>query len=56
MGYMFNGCSSLISIDISNFITQNCTNISHIFDKCISLKKENIIAKNIKILKKIKFK
>ena len=47
---MFYGCKSLTNINLSNFNTQNATNMSGMFDGCNSLKKENIITKDIKIL------
>ena len=41
---MFSNCLSLISLDLSNFITQNVTNMSYMFNKCSSL--ENIDLSN----------
>ena len=38
MGNMFNNCSSLTSLDLSNFNTSNVTNISSMFSNCSSLK------------------
>ena len=35
--YMFYNCSSLISLDLSNFNTQNVTNMNCMFDNCSSL-------------------
>ena len=35
--FMFYGCSSLTSVDLSNFITNNVTNMSHMFYECSSL-------------------
>ena len=43
---MFTECSSLESIDLSSFNTNNVTNMSDMFSFCSSLKKENIIIKN----------
>ena len=56
MSYMFYDCSSLKSIDLSSFNTNNVTNMSYMFFGCSSLKKENIIIKNKndKLLKQIK--
>ena len=34
---MFKGCSSLTSLDVSKFDTQNVTNMSNMFDGCSSL-------------------
>ena len=51
--YMFGNCNLLISLDLSNFNTQNVTDMSGMFYDCNSLKKENIITKDDKILKSI---
>ena len=51
MSEMFENCYSLISLDLSNFSTQNVTNMNLMFYFCDSLKKENIITKDDKILK-----
>ena len=40
--YMFNGCSSLKSIDLSSFNTTNVNNMWSMFYGCSSLKKENV--------------
>ena len=37
MSYMFMGCSSLISIDLTGFNTANVTDMSRMFDNCSSL-------------------
>ena len=37
MSYMFNGCHSLTSLDLSGFDTSNVTNISFMFNNCSSL-------------------
>ena len=50
---MFSGCKSLTNINLSNFNTQNVTNMSDMFSGCKSLKKKNIITKDKKILKLI---
>ena len=50
---MFCECNSLTNINLSNFNTQNVTNMSFMFYGCNSLKKENIICKDEKILKEI---
>ena len=36
--YMFDGCNSLISLDLSNFNTQNVTDMYGMFYHCNSLK------------------
>ena len=43
MKSMFYKCSSLKSIYLSSFNTNNVNNISYMFDGCSSLKKENVI-------------
>ena len=48
---MFFGCSSLTNLDISNFNTQNVTNMNYMFNGCDSLEKMNLICNNKKILK-----
>ena len=48
---MFRGCISLTNINLSNFNTQNVTNMSGMFDGCSSLKKQNVITNDKKILK-----
>ena len=52
MACMFYGCSSLTNIDLSNFNTNNVTNMSWMFDECSKLRKENVITKDKKILNK----
>ena len=37
MGSMFYGCKSLSSFDLSNFNTQNVTNMGSMFSYCNSL-------------------
>ena len=37
MGYMFSGCSSLTSLDVTHFNTANVTNMSGMFNSCSSL-------------------
>ena len=37
MFYMFSGCSSLTSLDISSFNTSNVTNMAYMFNECQSL-------------------
>ena len=42
MSYMFYGCSSLINLNLSNFNTNNVTNMSGMFNECSSLKVLNL--------------
>ena len=52
MQCMFAKCSSLTSLNLSNFNTSKVDSLRFlwIFDGCSSLKKENIIAKDERIL------
>ena len=50
MASMFSGCKSLTNIDLSNFNTQNVTDMSFMFSGCDSLKKKNVITNNEEIL------
>ena len=52
MSYMFYVCNSLTNFNLSNFNTQNVTNMSGMFLYCNSLKKENLITNDNKILEK----
>ena len=46
MSYMFDGCSSLLSLpDISKWNTNNVTNMSYMFDGCSSLSSLSDISK-----------
>ncbi len=45
MSDMFNGCSRLVSLDLSHFNTAKAKNVSHMFDGCSSL--SNITATNL---------
>ena len=48
ISYMFDGCSSLISVqDINNLKINNITNISHVFSKCTSLEMLDISEWNV---------
>ena len=46
MSFMFSKCSSLTNINLSNFITQNDTDLTCMFNECNSLIKENVIIKD----------
>ena len=50
MRCIFEGCSSLTNINLSNFNTNKVTNIGYMFFECKKLKKENIITKDKRIL------
>ena len=49
MSMMFDDCHSLKYLNLSNFNTQNATNMDFMFFGC-SIKKQNIITKDIRIL------
>ena len=40
--HLFEGCSSLTNIDLSNFISNDIIDISYMFDGCFSLKNINL--------------
>ena len=42
MSYLFAGCKSLKSLDLSSFNTTNVNDMESMFDGCSSLKKENV--------------
>ena len=42
MSYMFYNCSSLKELDLSNFNTNNVTNMSYMFFGCSSLNELNL--------------
>ena len=48
--HMFGYCYRLINLNLSNFNTQNVTNMRFMFFYCNSLKKKNIITKDNKII------
>ena len=48
--HIFYGCKSLTNINLSNFNTQNVTNMSFMFRGCETLQKDNIITNDNKIL------
>ena len=50
---MFSRCNSLTNLNLSNFNAQNFIDMSDIFYNCQSLKKENIITKDNRILNQI---
>ena len=47
MSYMFFDCNSLTNLNLSNFNTQNVTNMRAMFSDCNSLINKNIITKDI---------
>ena len=55
MGYMFYGCSSLTNINLSNFITNNVTNINGMLYGCKKLIKDNIIVYDKKLFEQLKY-
>ena len=42
MGYMFSRCYSLKELNLSNFNTNNVTNMRYMFEGCYSLKELNL--------------
>ena len=42
MSYMFSNCESLPNLNLSNFNTQNATNMRGMFNACISLPNLNL--------------
>ena len=50
MSEMFDGCSSLTSLNLSNFNTNNVTDMSFMFDG-VNKKKCKLICEDTKILK-----
>ena len=51
---MFRDCNSLTNLNLSNFNTQNVTDMEHMFSFCNSL--TNLITKDNKILEEFKNK
>ena len=51
---MFSRCESLTNLNLSNFNTQNVTNMERMFWGCESLKKETVITKDTKIIEELK--
>ena len=49
-------CKSLINLNLSNFNTQNVTDMSYMFSCCNSLNKKNLITKDKKVLKEFDLK
>jgi surface protein len=47
---MFSGCNSLTNLNLSNFNTQNVTDMMRMFSGCNSLTKNNINTKDKRIL------
>ena len=54
MSCMFDYCKSLTNINLSNFNTQNVTNMSNMFYLCVSLEIKNLIVKDKNIIKELK--
>ena len=50
---MFNNCSSLLNLNLFNFIIQNNTKLDNIFNGCKSLLKDSIIYKDQRIYQKL---
>ena len=48
---MFRGCSNLIKLDLTNFNTNNITNMDYMFHGCFLLNKNNTIVSDRQILK-----
>ena len=42
MSFMFSGCNSLTNLNLSNFNTQNVTNMTSMFSGCTSLTNLNL--------------
>ena len=55
MKRMFDGCNSLEKIDLSNFNTQNVTNMKSMFYRCNSLEKNNVKTKDKNRLKLLEY-
>ncbi len=53
MSYMFYNCSSLTSLDLSNFNTLNVNNMNSMFYNCSSLSSLNLINFNTNNIKNI---
>ena len=53
MWCMFENCSSLTNINLSNFNTQNVTNMFYMFRDCSTLKIKNVIVKDKNIIKEL---
>ena len=54
MNLMFYECESLTNLNLSNFNTQNVTDMESMFYYCKSLKKINVKTKDHKIIKQLK--
>ena len=53
MSFMFDGCKSLSNLNLSNFNTQNVTNMSSMFHECKSLKNNKVLIKDDKLKKEL---
>ena len=47
MSFMFNGCSSLIELNLSNFNTNNVEDMTEMFFQCSSIKKLKLVQNRI---------
>ena len=50
---MFSGCENLKKINVSQFKTQKCENISYMFDQCYSIESIDMLNWDMKNIKKI---
>ena len=58
MSYMFYGCSSLKELNLSNFNTNNVTDMESMFSRCSSLKELNLSnfnTNNVTVMKSMFF-
>ena len=53
---MFSDCSSLTNLNLSNFNTNNVTNMEYMFFGCSSLTNNNIIVNDNRILEELNYK
>ena len=55
MNFMFNRCTPLRNINLSNFKTKNNINMNIMFFGCVSLKRNKVITNDNNILYKLKY-